>query len=88
MTPLGRLRLSVVKYSVEWAPLLCRIFEPLRIVYPFHVIDDDSVDNVGGFISGENKVVPVGPRVAPFYANQYLRCVSSSNSSISSASTK
>lgn len=80
VTPMGRLRLSVVKYSVEWAPLLCRIFEPLRVVYPFHVIDDDSVDNVNGFISASNKVVPVGPRVAPFYASQYMRCVSSGSS--------
>ena len=27
-------------YTVDWAPKLFRVFEPLRLVYPLHVIDD------------------------------------------------
>ena len=63
---------------VDWTPLVLRIYEPVRIVYPFHVIDDDSVDNVSGYtaLDVEKKVVPVGPRVADFYKKQYLKCKS------------
>jgi hypothetical protein len=81
MSPAGKRKLTLAKYTVDWAPAAFRIFEPLRIVYPIHVIDDHSVDNYAGYVQRSasagasvdtEPLVPVGPRVAPFYRHQYL----------------
>ena len=45
----GKMKMKIAKYTVDWAPKVMRVFEPLRIVYPLHVIDDSAVDNEGGY---------------------------------------
>ena len=49
ITPTGKRRLKVLKYAVDWSPRSFRVFEPIRVVYPLHVVDDLSVDNFTGY---------------------------------------
>ena len=67
----------MVKLAVEWAPRVLRIFEPLRLTYPLHVADDSSIDNFRDYaeVKDAEQLVPVGPRVAPFYLRQRLPCI-------------
>lgn len=77
-------KLLFSKYTVDWAPKMFRVFEPLRVVYPLNVIDDgmdmrpesyfEQSDVIYNDEGDDNRAVPVGPRVPTFYTRQYLEC--------------
>lgn len=53
VTPAGRRKLLNAKWAVDWSPRTFRVFEPLRIVYPLHVMDDggaSEIDNITGYL--------------------------------------
>ena len=49
MTSAGKLKLKILKFSVDWSPTSFRIFEAIRVTYPLHIADDNSLDNFAAY---------------------------------------